>query len=393
MEETVILKGAKVAVSATEAVKSDIAIHRGKICALGSLNGSTPALNLDGFLILPGLVNAHDHLEFNLFPRLGRRVYPNAAAWAEDIYHPQESPICQHLNIPRPVRLVWGGVKNLISGVTSVSHHNPYEEAVFRSNFPVRVVRRFGWAHSLTFCSDVEERFRRTPRNAPFLIHAGEGTDELSRNEFRTLEAAGVLNRRTVIVHGVALEASDNRLLTQRGASLVWCPTSNLFLLGRTLEQEILSSSLPIALGSDSALTAEGDLLDEIHAARRYVDLHRIYGMVTEQAASILRLTRGEGMIREGGIADLVVTRDRGQTPAEALLELRPEIVFLAGRMKLVSLAAADHLRLERLRHFQPITVEGRGKWLIDCDVSSLQNTAFQSLGNDVRLAGRRIAV
>jgi hypothetical protein len=98
---------------------------------------------------MPGLINAHDHLEFNLFPQLGRGTYPNAAAWARDIYHPGRSPIREQLRVPKPVRLWWGALKNLLSGVTTVCHHNPYEREVFGVDFPVRVVRRFSWAHSL----------------------------------------------------------------------------------------------------------------------------------------------------------------------------------------------------------------------------------------------------
>jgi hypothetical protein len=64
-------------------------------------------LPLDGFLVLPGLVNAHDHLEFNLFPNLGRGPYPNAAAWAEDIYYPACPPIRENLLVPKSTRLQW----------------------------------------------------------------------------------------------------------------------------------------------------------------------------------------------------------------------------------------------------------------------------------------------
>ena len=50
---------------------------------------------------MPGLINAHDHLEFNLFPRLGRGPYPNAGEWARDIYHPDRSPIREQLRVPK----------------------------------------------------------------------------------------------------------------------------------------------------------------------------------------------------------------------------------------------------------------------------------------------------
>jgi cytosine/adenosine deaminase-related metal-dependent hydrolase len=92
-------------------------------------------LDLDGHVVLPGLINSHDHLEFNLFPRLGRGVYPNATEWARDIYHPERSPIREQLQVPKPVRLAWGGLKNLLSGVTTVCHHNPYERKIFGAGF------------------------------------------------------------------------------------------------------------------------------------------------------------------------------------------------------------------------------------------------------------------
>ena len=87
--------------------------------------------------ILPGLINAHDHLHFALFPRLGAGPYPNATAWARDIYHPEREPIRSHLRVPKRLRLLWGGLRNLLSGVTTVGHHDPFD-AVFDEDVPGR---------------------------------------------------------------------------------------------------------------------------------------------------------------------------------------------------------------------------------------------------------------
>jgi cytosine/adenosine deaminase-related metal-dependent hydrolase len=379
-----------VAVNAAEAVRLDIGIE-GATLRLCPHAVCGPDVNLGGFVILPGLINAHDHLEFNLFPRLGSGPYSNATVWAKDIHRPDEPPVCEHLKLAKPLRLLWGGIKNLISGVTTVLHHNPYD-AIFDCGFPVHVVRHFGWSHSLAFSHDLAGDWALTPHGAPFLIHACEGTDAEAAGEIYRLDAAGVLGPATVLVHGVALHTAGLELVKKRGSSLVWCPSSNHFTLGRTLSREALNSGIPVALGTDSALTAAGDLIDEIEVARSDVTEERLYGMVTDVAARVLRLSAGEGTIRDGGLADLVILRDRDVRPAKAILDMHPEAVFVGGRIKLITLPLAERLPQPIFRNLQPLRIEGRGHWLIDCDVQMLVEASNRVLGEQFHLAGKAVA-
>jgi cytosine/adenosine deaminase-related metal-dependent hydrolase len=388
LEKAMTLKGARIALGAAESVPLDLGVRAGRITFTPRRGDAT--LDLRGYLILPGLINAHDHLEFNLFPRLGRGPYPNATAWAEDIYRPDRPPVSQHLLVPKPVRLFWGGVKNLLSGVTSVLHHNPYQPDVFGRGFPVRVIRRHGWAHSLRFSPGFATRYAATDAAVPFVIHAGEGSDAEATGEIDRIDKAGALGASTVIVHGAALDGGGIRLMKSRRAALVWCPTSNCFTLGRTVPQSVLRSGIPIALGTDSALTADGDLADELRAALRHIEPARLYDMVTGTAARILRLSSGEGTLREGGVADLVVVRDPGPRPADALAALDPELVIVGGRIKLSTPAMAERLGLRKLR-LQPIEVEGRGLKLVECDAGLLARSAARALGGEFRLAGKRV--
>lgn len=393
LEKEMMLAGARIALNGRESARTCLAVEHGRLRFSSTDAQHACTLDLKGHLVLPGLINSHDHLEFNLFPRLGRGPYENAAAWADDIYRPLDEPVRQHLQVPKSTRLLWGGIKNLVSGVTTVSHHNPYDAEVFDTAFPVRVVKRFGWAHSLRFCADVKERFRLTPPDAPFIVHAGEGTDSQAKDEVYSLDRAGILASSTVLVHGTAFQDQELELIQRRGASVVWCPSSNRFMLGATLSPAALDAGIPIALGTDSALTADGDLIDEAASARRHADPCRVYDMVTIDAARILRLKNGEGTLRDGGIADLVVIRDEGLRPADALSVLRPELVMVNGRIKLLSNEMANRLSAADLSGFEPIEIEDRGHFLIDCRVSEAFNCAVQHLGADFRLAGKRVLI
>jgi cytosine/adenosine deaminase-related metal-dependent hydrolase len=405
---SLVLSGGWVALDASTGIRADLEIVNGRVSRLIEQNGVATArrnspssrpsveISVEGCLILPGLINSHDHLEFNLFPRLGHGPYPNFEKWADDIFHPDSSPVREHLSVPKPVRLWWGGLKNLLSGVTTVCHHNAYEENIFGTDFPVRVVKRYGWAHSLRFGKHVRKAFLSTPPGAPFIIHLAEGSDRCSADEIFELDRLGALDPRTVIVHGVGLTAPGHELLCQRGAALVWCPSSNRFTLGTTLDPAGIRRSDRASLGSDSALTAEGDLLDEIRAAHREgMDPGRIYSMVTGHAADALRLHNGEGKLEPGSIADLVVMKRKDETPAGMLMSTRLkgiEMVMVSGKPQLVSAKTALCCPPQLLEGFEDIEVGGTSCF-VRAPVRWLLREARLHLGPNVHLAGKRVSL
>ena len=382
-----ILRNARVALAPAHAAQADIEARAGRFQTIGRVPGRI-GLDLAGYIVLPGLINAHDHLEFNLFPRLGSGIYLSCAEWARDIHRTRADVINEIRAVPKTHRLIWGGLKNLVSGVTTVCHHNPWEK-IFSQRFPVRVLRNFAWAHSLEFSPDLAVKFTACPPSKPFIFHAGEAVDGPGRGEMAALRTLGVLAPNAVLVHAVALNGESLKLAGRNSCAIVWCPSSNLFMLGQTLSAEVLrDSGLPIALGTDSAVTAEGDMFDELRVARLVSGLpqERLYRMVTDIAARILRLHNGAGTITPGGVADFVVFPDCGDTPAEVIFGSRPEAVFIGGRLQLASSAFAARFArsFPSIERFHRLTVADRGRFLIRSEAPALPP--------NMRLAGKEVA-
>jgi cytosine/adenosine deaminase-related metal-dependent hydrolase len=267
---------------------------------------------------------------------------------------------------------------------------------VFDNDFAVRVVREYGWAHSLSMDSEAAQKKKQSPVGLPFVIHLGEGIDKRSEDEVTELHRLGALDEDTVLVHGLALDSKGRALVRESGAGLIWCPSSNMFLFGRTLSARVIESLPRLALGSDSPLTAVGDLLDEVQFACDLTQLHpdALYRLVTSQSAQLLRLREGQGSLRPGGVADIVAVRDRGLSPGETLRSLsyrEVELVLIGGRVH----AASDELwqRLPEVARarLQPITVEGTLRW-IRAPLERLFRETEPHLPDGIFLGGKRVS-
>ena len=398
-----MLRGARVSLDANTAIPADLEIVSGRIRRVLDPQRSGPSfgphesyceIDLRGCLLLPGLINAHDHLEFNLFPKLGKGPYPNATEWAQDIYHPNESPAREHRAVPKGVRLTWGGIKNLVTGATTVCHHNEYLPDVFDHAFPIRVIRRYALSHSLLHGADADAAFLESDSDVPFILHLGEGTDDESRAELYELDRRGLLSHRTVIVHGVALQEKEQSLVVERSAGVIWCPGSNLYTLGTTLAAQFVQGYERVALGSDSALTSD-DLLAQIRLAYAMgIPANVIFEMVTTRSAKVLNLNGGEGRLSEGSVADLLVIPDRAVSPAQALVWMSPEdidVVFLEGQVNSVSDRCAPRLHDDLMEGLQRFRFSGTVR-NVRAPIQEILTETKKHLGDAIELAGWKVA-
>jgi hypothetical protein len=170
-----------------------------------------------------------------------------------------------------------------------------------------------------------------------------------------------------------------------------------MFLFGKTHTREQLCSVQRLALGSDSPLTAAGDLLDEIRFVKSECALQaaEIYDLVTYRPASVLRLQAGEGTLRPRAVADLIAVRYHNNSPSETLTSLSwrdVELVITRGRVQLASSEMLERLPSQIKGRLAPLAVENTVRWFA-APVSELYETAERVLGEgNVRVGGLRVS-
>ena len=265
-----------------------------------------------------GLINGHDHLHRNHYPRLGSPPYEDAYAWGRDIHERAAPTISRARSVDRRDALLFGALKNLIAGATTVVHHDLWEPA-FDDGFPIRVPQ-VRTVHSL----GIEPGRAAHPpgdARAPLCVHLAEGITPRMADEVREADRLGLLHERLIAVHAVGVDPDGIDLMERRGVAVAWCPTSNHFLFGRTAPRELLDR-VDVVLGSDSLLTGAGTLLDELREARAIglVDDDRLLASVDGVVADRLGLPRP--CLRAGAPADVIVL-------ATSLVEATCEDVLL----------------------------------------------------------------
>jgi len=360
-----------VSITTAGSSRAPLPIRAGRIGA--SLAARAYRVDLRDHLIFPGLINAHEHLHVNAVPPLKTGApFPNSYAWiAAFRAHFEQPAVIAALQVPKDLRLRHGALKNLLAGTTCVVHHDPWHAALDAAGFPVALLREFDWCYALAgpgYGPPVRASFAATPPRRPWMIHLAEGTDATAQAELDELDRLGCLAANSVLVHGVGLSRRDIERVIAAGAAVVWCPGSNRALLGRTLDPRRLCEAGRLLLGSDSRLSGERDLLEELRLALDGYGLTpaQLFGLVTRDAARILGLP-GRGRLSPGAHADLLVVGDRGGDPLRSLLGIgRSEIraVVRDGRPQITDPDFAHWFAALGI-DTMPVTLDGRAK-LID---------------------------
>jgi 5-methylthioadenosine/S-adenosylhomocysteine deaminase len=347
-----------------------VAITGDKIAALGQaltsqdLPPARQRLDVQGALVLPGLVNTHCHAPMVWFRGLADDL--PLQKWLTEVIFPAEGGWLD------AEKVYWGALlaaaEMIRGGVTTVVDSYFFADAVRRAlaksglranvaqgvvDFPapgvadpthnLEVAARFldsgpDYGEQLTsavFCHSAytcgPETLQKAKdlaraQGALFFIHLAETREEVADLTRRTgltpaayLDRLGLLDEATVVVHAVWLEPADLELLAQRQVSVSHCPDSNLKLAaGVAPVPPMLKLGITVGLGTDGAASNNNlDLWGEISLAAR---LHKVWGqdptllpaaqvlaLATREGARLAGLGATTGTLTPGKAADLIV--------------------------------------------------------------------------------------
>jgi len=174
--------------------------------------------------------------------------------------------------------------------------------------------------------------------------HLSEQTDEIawvkdlfpqSRDYLDTYEAQGLLREGAVYGHPIHLTDREKARLSEAGASLVHCPSSNTFI-GSGLFDMGLARSLRVGLATDTGGGSNFSMLRTMAAAYEVAQLRgqslhpsQLWWLATQGSARALHAEDTIGNIAVGMEADLVVI-DLASTPAIAQAAARASDLWQA---------------------------------------------------------------
>ncbi len=270
-----------------------VALGDGRIAAVGTRAELGEGERFEGAALLPGLVNAHTHLEYAVYAGFGDGLA--FGPWLA-------------LHIERTARIGWdefvaiarlGAAECLRSGVTTIadasfsgaaavamrdlglrghvgleaetdgavelgiSPHAPYSVGPEVYRGAIEAGRR-----AITHVAESDDELAYLLRGEGPIAHVSE-IEPPGTTPVRHLAAEGLLGPSLVAAHCVKVDAEEIALLAEHDVPVAHCPRSNALLgCGIAPLRELRAAGLRVGLGTDSpASTPSFDLFDELRAA------------------------------------------------------------------------------------------------------------------------------
>jgi len=307
-------------------------------------------------VIYPGMIDLHNHLEYNVQP-LWRptKTYGDRYKWRDDPrYIAEVKGVAEALRTQHSAAIIrYVEVKLLVGGVTSAQGMSLKKRGHYRG-----MVRNFEstgdaaypeiehelndwdriWGKNPAEKAAKQDKVRSDAQSGKrFFHHLAEGKNQRAHDAYRAIVTERLISKNYVGIHCAGLKKEDFRDFAATGAKAAWSPLSNLLLYGQTVEvKEFLASGVEWGLGSDWSPSGTKNLLGEMKVAwlaakHAGVDLdyRTLAEAVTSRAADIVGWGGKLGRIEAGCGADLLVLQPRFPDPYENLFRAIESDVLL----------------------------------------------------------------
>jgi cytosine/adenosine deaminase-related metal-dependent hydrolase len=332
-----------------------VEIENGRIksAAPGSYKGSGKRLDANGFLVMPGLVNAHTHIADSIGKdiaaghRLDARVHPAFGAKKKILQksHPdhlkafiRNSAISMvkkgivafadfREDGPEGVKLLKEAIAGLPIKCVALGRTNHYSDPKDTSGMPpeameqARLVLEIADGIGISGANENTDaalaQYRQLARQKLVAIHAAESkeTVEFSKAHTGRSEVDRIMEqlKPDFVVHMTNASEHEISLITKSGTGVVVCPRANGVLgAGIPKVAQMLRQGCLVAIGTDNVMLNSPDILRELDyiwkasraAEGDMVEPRELLKMATVNAARILKLN--SGCIEAGRAADLI---------------------------------------------------------------------------------------
>ena len=331
-------------------------------CATTAGYDGATQLDCPNGVISPGLINAHDHTDYNGDPPIptAKTRWTHRSGWRTGAGgEPKLSPS------PKPSSdvkvLATAELRFVMGGATSVNGSGG-APGLLRN---VAAFTNPAWTEGLTGgtaffdtfplgdqaggeltsgCAYPKVRAAGTAFGGPaYTPHISEGINLAAENEFLCLSsgAIGLVTAKTAIIHAVGLNAKDVDAIAKANAKVIWSPRSNIDLYGNTAPiSELRNAGVVIALGTDWLPSGSMNVLRELACADSLNEKHfnkalsdkDLFEAVTKNGAIATGFSTQLGELKVGMLGDVTVFDGAARKDYRAVIEAGVEDVHLVVR-------------------------------------------------------------
>lgn len=316
----------------------------GKVTCIG------PSCNIDGAevvctggVISPGLIDPHNHLQYNTLPPWQVEAdFDDRYQWrANDGYHDYKTAYDAIKDDYSCEIMKWAEARELLHGTTAAvgSSGSGCIDLLIRNldeNSSASHISDYDIDYSASTVTDSEDEASAASANAKLasgsldasINHVAEGRNGSSRDEIDYMYDIGMVGPGQVFVHATDATSEQLSWMAADGTAIVWSPRSNLALYATTTPIEIADRmGVTWAIGTDWTPSGSMAPIGELTCAEQW--LHgkgdpvsdvELWGKSTTDAARVVGLDGVLGQLMVGAPADIAVF-DWSRTPYRTIIE------------------------------------------------------------------------